>query len=244
MNILIASPVYGAVECETVTAIEATRDALRARGDTVPPWFWVRGGLTHENRNVICQRFLSAARDMATERDVLVQVDTDHDWKAVDMIAAIDFVGSGNADVVGFAHPIKSASYAENLGPLISPRLLSERPISRIEFARSTFIAVEAVGGGILVTSRRAIELLAKSARLTGDRRAVFDISAGRGEDMQFCRDWRATGGRIFCSLADVGHIGRHTFRGSLTQELARVEARDQVKNEKPMSRLLPPEKT
>lgn len=239
MNVFIASPVYEAPEPETVTSVEATRDALRARGDYVTPWRWVRGGLVQESRNVICAEFLKEPCD------ILVQADTDHEWNESDVVAAIDFVASGAADVVGFAYAFRRPELAGPLGNLTSPRLLEERPIERASHSGRTYLVVGAVGAGLLVTSRRAIEALSQRARdVGGGRRAVFDIAAGTGEDMLFCRDWRALGGKVHCDLrASVGHIGRHIYRGDLELQLATLHVREQARNrvtdEKPRTRLV-----
>lgn len=230
MKIFIASPVYDSPEPETVSSIEMLRDVLQSRGDIVPPWHWVRGGLVYESRNLICREFL------AGRSEVLVQVDTDHQFKPGDLIPAIDFVGSGKADVVGFAHPIKQHDFKGPLGNLVSPRLLPERPIQRVAYGGHTFLAVGSVGGGVFITSRLCIEAMHDGGA------AVFTGRAGAGEDSLFCAAWRERGGKVYCALEpSIGHIGRHIYRGSLVTELARVEAFDRVRAEKPLSRLVPP---
>lgn len=238
MNILLATPLYERPEADTVQSVEATRDALLARGDYVQPWRLIRAGLVHESRNIICRMFLES------QCDVLVQIDHDHVWKAEDLIATIDFVGkSGLAHVCGFAHPYKR-SWAKGMA---SPRFLKERPIPRVVYEGRAYLEVDVVGGGILVTSRRAIELSTEKARTLDDgSRAPFDIRAGYGEDVWFCREWRKLGGTIYCALeADIGHIGPFVYRADFPKELAAMEAKEaeiaRVKAEKPLSRLRPP---
>ena len=236
MNVLIATPLYDRPEPEMVSCVEATRDALRARGDYVPPWMWLRGGLVQESRNAICARFLQEPFD------VLVQIDHDHTWRSVDVMSAVDFVSeAGPGEVCGFAHPMKQTDFRGPLGVLTSPRLLPDRPIQYVDFkGQAVYAKVGAVGGGILVTSRLAIETVAKNARiLPNGLRAVFDIAAGTGEDVQFCATWRKLGGTVYCDLhAQIGHIGRHVYRGSLGDELRKLEAREAARSEAAVSGL------
>jgi len=95
MKIFLGSPCYDSMEPEFVGSLIATMNALREREHEVLDWGFVRGTLPHFSRNTL------AAETMSEEADVMVQIDVDHQWRSGDLVAAIELVGSGRADVVG-----------------------------------------------------------------------------------------------------------------------------------------------
>jgi len=210
LKIFIGSPCYDSMEPEFVGSLLASMDALHDRGHELCDWGYVRGTLPHFARNTLAFEALSEGAD------VMVQVDTDHQWKSGDLVAAIECVGAGRVDVVGFAHVTRSDS---TLGgdPFVSPKMLPEKSLRAIRHEGVVYVEVRAVGAGVLVASRRCLERLAEGA--PKDKRGqpkLFMMPDETGEDVYFCQQWQKLGGRIYCHRdAIVAHIGKATFAAS-----------------------------
>src|SRR5580700_11610135 len=116
LRIFLGSPCYDAMEPEFVGSLIASMDALYDRGHEVLDWGFIKGTLPHFARNNL------VAEAMSEEADVMVQLDTDHQWKSGNLVEAIECVGAGRADVVGYAHVGRSH---QTLGgdPFVSPKL-------------------------------------------------------------------------------------------------------------------------
>lgn len=211
LKIFLGSPCYDTMEPEFVGSLIASIDALRARGHEVLDWGYVKGTLPHFARNTL------VAEAMTEEADVMVQLDTDHQWRSRDLVAAIECVGSGRADVVGYAHVGRSN---ETLGgdPFVSPKLFDESSLRAIEHEGVVYVEVQAVGSGVLVVSRRCLEKLSEKAprNRRGGLPMLFRMQDDLGEDIYFCDRWREMGGKIYCHRdAIVAHIGKTTFAAS-----------------------------
>jgi len=238
-SVMLATPVADKVETDTVQSVEGLRDYLMQLGYQVPPWQFCKGGLVDANRNLIAEWMLES------RCTVLVQFDADHVFKPADVAPAVNFVASGRADVVGFAHPWKrDTREGGRLGNLVSPRLFDDYSKHTYQvFQGRQFMSVWGVGTGILVTSRRCLEKMYSTARAFGDsaHRAIFDAKTGYGEDLAFCNDWREKhGGVVWCDAqADIGHIGSKVYHGDLAEELGHVERRWAVKTAPAAGKLL-----
>jgi hypothetical protein len=210
LKIFIGSPCYDTMEPEFVGSLIATMDALRERGHELCDWGFVRGTIPHYARNSL------AAEAMDEEADVMVQIDTDHQWRSWDLVAAIECVGAGRADVVGYAHVTRSNQTVGG-DPFVSPKMFKEKSLRAIQYEDVVYVEVSAVGAGILVVSRRCLERLSETA--TRDRRGqpmLFKMVDEMGEDIYFCEQWKNAGGKIYCHRdAMVAHIGKTTFASS-----------------------------
>ena len=210
LKVFLGSPCYDAMEPEFVGSLLASMDMLRERGHELCDWGFVRGTLPHFSRNSL------VAEAMNEEADVVVQIDVDHQWRSGDLVAAIEFVGSGRADVVGFAHVTRSN---QTLGgdPFVSPKMLREPVLRAIRYAGAVYIEVQSVGAGIFVVSRRCLEQLSETA--TRSRQGLpmlFKMSDDTGEDFYFCEQWKKMGGKVYCHRdAIVARIGKTTFASS-----------------------------
>jgi hypothetical protein len=210
LKVFLGSPVYDAMEPEFVGSLLASMDALRERGHEICDWGYVKGTLPHFARNAI------AAEAMSEEADVMVQLDTDHQWASRHLVEAVECVGSGSADVVGYAHVTRSDN---TLGgdPFVSPKLLPEKSLRAIRHGGVVYVEVRAVGAGILVASRRCLERMSEG--VPRDKRGqpkLFVTPDEMGEDVYFCDQWRALGGKVYCHRdAVVAHIGKTTFASS-----------------------------
>jgi hypothetical protein len=237
MKVFFATPLYAQIESDTVASVERVRDAIRERGDAALPWRFSKGTLVHESRNSIVDWFLKS------DAHVLVQFDQDHVFLPDPIVDAIDFVASGESDVCGFAYPFRHPRVVSSMGNLTSPRLfLGERP-AITKHGRYRYLEVFAVGAGILITSRRAIEKSAERAEYTHHgRRTVFDMRCGVGEDIYFCTKWRKElGGKVHCAMdADIGHIGTIVHHGNLDKELESFNKFNEVRMQPAMTKLLP----
>ena len=210
MKIFLGSPCYDTMEPEFVGSLIATMDMLRDRGHELCDWGFVKGTLPHFSRNSL------VAEAMSEEADVMVQLDVDHQWKASHLVEAIECVGSGRADVIGFAHVTRSN---QTLGgdPFVSPKMFREPTLRAIRHAGKVYIEVRAVGAGIFITSRQCLERLSVEApRNKQGLPMLFKMVDETGEDFYFCEQWRKLGGKIYCHRdAIVAHIGKTTFASS-----------------------------
>ena len=211
LKIFLGSPCYDSMEPEFVGSLIATMDMLHDRGHELCDWGYVRGTLPHFSRNTL------AAEAMSEEADVMVQLDVDHQWKASNLVEAIESVGAGHADVVGFAH-VKRTNETMGGDTFVSPKMFKgETTLRAIQVAGVVYIEVSAVGAGMLVVSGRCLEQL--SANAPRDKRGqpkLFRMPDETGEDVYFCDQWRQTGGKVYCHRdAIVAHIGKTTFAAS-----------------------------
>jgi hypothetical protein len=211
MRVFLASPCYDAMEPEFVGSLLATLDLLRERGHEAE-WGFIKGTLVHKARNTLADEVLSDGAD------VMVQLDVDHQWRSGDLVAAVECVGAGRLDVVGFAYVLRSRQTLDE-DRFASPKLLDEpSPLRAVRHDEVTYVEVAAVGGGILVVSRRCLERMAEDA--SRDERdgvaMLFKMVEGIGEDVYFCQRWRELGGRVYCHVdAIVAHIGKTAFADS-----------------------------
>jgi hypothetical protein len=210
LRIFLGSPCYDTMEPEFVGSLLASMDMLRERGHELCDWGFVRGTLPHFARNSL------AAEAMNEEADVIVQLDADHQWKSGNLVEAIECVGAGRADVVGFAHVTRSN---QTLGgdPFVSPKMLREKTLRAIQYEGVVYIEVASVGAGIFVVSRRALERLTETAtRTRNGLPMLFKMPDDTGEDFYFCEKWRELGEKVYCHRdAIVAHIGKTTFASS-----------------------------
>lgn len=203
MRVTLASPIYERAEPAFVTCLIATLDELHARGHEAD-WRYANA-IVHQARNYLMDDM------MRHKPDVLVQLDADHQFDAADVTDAIEAVGEGLADIIGFAYPRRVNGPHDGM-PWTSPILRSP---ARPGFIRADkqYAEVDGVGGGILVCSYVCIERMSVDVprQVLGGAPMLFDFRPDVGEDAFFCDRWRAMGGKVYCDVTSlVGHIGSH----------------------------------
>ena len=206
MRITIGSPIYERPEPAFVVSLIALLDELREREHDAD-WRYA-SGVVHWARNYVMN-------DMMREGpDVLVQLDVDHQFEAEDVAEAIELVGEGHVPMVGFACLGRKPKNAHEPPPWATP--VVRHPVrSSFEYRGRKYIEVDAVGGGLLVCSRGAIELLSADAprQSFGDAPVLFDFRVNVSEDTFFCDRWREMGGKIYCDMTSLtGHIGSRVY--------------------------------
>ncbi len=218
MIVTLGSPIYERPEPAFVTCLIATLDLLRERGHQAD-WRYV-SNITHVARNYLVADMLKK------DPSVLVQIDGDHQWEAEDVVDAIETVAEGQADIIGFSHLDRR--------PMNIREIVWCSPIVRgkagwgFERNGKHYIEVDAVGGGILVTSRACIEKMSANVpeQELGEVPAIFQFPPdGGGEDSLFCDKWRATGGKVHCDVTSlVGHIGKIIYAANPARLIDRYE--------------------
>lgn len=225
LKVAIGTAVYDQVEPQYVRSLVRTLALLRDRGHQAD-WDYGQSSLLHWTRSHIAnQQFQDGA-------DVLVQVDADQKWDAPDLVAAIECVGAGRADVVGFAIPTRRKVDRIFLSPQFTRVEAGEDaatpttskvvlPLRGFVDENVRYIQVHSVSG-LTVCSRACIErLLVGVGRFHDGTPALYDFAVvdgeRLGEDMYFCSRWRALGGKIhFHADATVSHVGKAVFAGDV----------------------------
>lgn len=145
-----------------------------------------------------------------------IMIDADTLCDPADLVKLIEY----DADIVG-------AAYRTRNEPLAWP---SVRWLHQdIRPREDGLLEAEAVGTGLIKISKRALQQLWDAEPLHyrdpttvgGNARGVFwfEIKDGHlwGEDIVFCRKWRALGGNVFTDpTIQTSHIGAHSFTGKL----------------------------
>ncbi len=214
MIVTLGSPIYERPEPAMVTCLIATLDLLRERGHEAD-WRYV-SNITHVARNYLMADMLK--RDPS----VLVQIDGDHQWEAEDVVDAIETIGEGQADIIGFAHLDRRPKQAHD-ATWCSP-IVRGKAGWGFERNGKHYIEVHAVGGGILVCSRVCVEKMIASVEPC-EVPAIFEFPRVGGEDVFFCDNWRGMGGKVHCDVTSlVGHIGKHVFAMNPAHLLNQIE--------------------
>lgn len=137
-------------------------------------------------------------------------------------------------DMIAFGEPIVGAIYPKRT----SPRVWCGSGIEAAEY-RHGFIEVEGVGGGAMLIRRDAVDKMIEGyPDLIGDYMVLDDMKAAgatrtlrffdqfitpegkAGEDISFCRRWRAIGGVVWASTGyEIQHVGPHIFSGCFAKE-------------------------
>lgn len=221
MRITIGSPIYERPEPAMMTCTIATLDLLRERGH-VADWRYATS-FVHFARNLLVRNML------LLEPDVIVQFDADMQWDPEDAVLAIEAVGEGAADVIGFAYLDRKPQHLNDFGwasPLV-------RDKARFGFEREGkhYIEVDGVGGGILCCSRSCMEKMSADAprQELGDAPMVFDVRDGLLDDTFFCNRWRAMGGKVHCDITSLlGHIGIRVYAMDPSNKFTSLEFEDE----------------
>lgn len=195
-SVHIGIPTYGGVEPEFLASLLAGVLVCREVGIEVEADIVSNCSLIAKARNEIAARFLSGGRDC------LLFLDADLHFKAEDMVRLIQRPEA----VIGSAYVKKDHSGIFVCNPV--------RPYVEQDGAWE----VEGIGTGFLRIKREALEGMDVPTYGPEQTRAFFNcgIVDGEymGEDYAFCREYRRQGGRVWMLPAEIGHVGKHTYRG------------------------------
>lgn len=193
-SVYIGIPAYGGVEALFLNSILAGVLVCREAGWDIDYEVLPGCSLIDKARNDIAARFLESGRDC------LLFLDADLQFQAADMLRLLE----RPEDVIGSAYVRKDGEGKYNVRPL-SP--LNERDGAW---------ECEGIATGFLKISREALESM--DVPTYGTTKCFFQsgLIDGEywGEDYTFCRRYREQGGQIWLLPADLGHVGKHTYRG------------------------------
>lgn len=195
-SVYIGIPAYGGVEAEFLNSVLAGVLVCQAAGWDITYEVLPGCSLITKARNEITARFLKS------DCDCLLFLDADLVFDAGDMLRLLE----RPEDVIGSAYVRKDGSGKYNVRPL--------EPLNEHDGAWEC----EGIATGFLKISRRALESMAVPAY--GDSQTPVFFESGLfdgvywGEDYLFCKRYREQGGRVWLLPADIGHVGKHIFRG------------------------------
>ena len=211
-RVVIGTPVYNDLMPEFVQSLIDTLALLRERRH-LATWIHHTGTTVHRSRNLL------AAQQLRSGADVLVQIDADMGWHAVDLVAGIEIVLGGQVDLLGYAAPNRRPG--AGTPAFVSPILLPGRARG-IVCNGARLIEVRSIGG-IIVASRRAALRMSEIAEQDGRGVPVlFAFEHGLGEDVFFAHRWREVlGGKVHCMVDPViTHFGRVAYQGDFASSL------------------------
>lgn len=195
-SVYIGIPAYGGVEAEFLNSILAGVLVCQAAGWHIEYEVLPGCSLITKARNDIADRFLKSGCDW------LLFLDADLVFDAGDMLRLLE----RSEDVIGSAYVKKNGSGTYTVIP-VEPHVQQDG-------------AWEAGGiaTGFLKISRKALESMDAASYGDGTK-AYFEsgVFDGRywGEDYLFCKRYREQGGRVWLLPADIGHVGKFTYRGA-----------------------------
>lgn len=210
-KVMLATTVYDRTDDGYTFAIASSREALHQRG--IKSAYFLLQGNCHvdDARNEVVKEFL------ASDCTDLVFLDADVVWEPGDLLRLC----TRDADVVGGVYP-----YRHEGREGMPVRLLEGSPEPN-----DGLVEVEGLPTGFIRIRRPVLEALADRAESypspSGDVPLVFErtLEAGTrwGGDLNFCRKWRALGGKV---LADyelrLGHAAKTVLYDSLGAWLRR----------------------
>lgn len=193
-SVYIGIPAYGGVEALFLNSVLAGVLVCREAGWDIDYEVLPGCSLIDKARNDIAARFLESGRDC------LLFLDADLTFDAADMLRLLE----RPEDVIGSAYVRKDGSGLYNVRPL--------EPLNQQDGAWEC----EGIATGFLKINRRALESL--EAPMYGNTRAYFQSGIVDGvywgEDYNFCRMVREQGGSVWMLPAEIGHVGKHTYKG------------------------------
>lgn len=196
MKLYIGVPAYGGIEPEFLKSLLVGALICQAAGVEVELDLVSNCSLIAKARNEIADRFLKS------DYDCLFFIDADIEFVGVDFFRMIHRPEL----VVGGAYAKKDGSGKYNVVPLDPPVI------------EDGLQEVARIGTGFLRIRREAFERMAVPE--ADGIRQFFNCGPRNGqywgEDYAFCEDYRATGGRIWLYPCQLGHVGKHTYRGNL----------------------------
>jgi predicted O-methyltransferase YrrM len=209
-KVFLATTVYDSPDVSYTFSIARTREAMHKAG--LPTAYHILAGNCHvdDARNSVVQAFLES------DASELVFLDADVSWQPSQLIALCGF----DCDVVGGVYPYRREGKDG----------MPVRSLPGSGLPKDGLVEVEGLPTGFLRIKRHVIERLAEGARKFSmgqvkDVPLLFERTLeaeGRlGGDINFCRKWRALGGKVFAA-ADLrlGHCGKSVLVDSLSASL------------------------
>ena len=185
----------------------ATASCLMSEGDpslVIEVFFSQLGGITFA-RDEIAKHFLASGAER------LVFIDEDITWGAGDLTRLL----SHDVDLVGGCYRLKQEKEAYPI-----------RWLGGVEPANpgNDLIEVDGLPTGFLSIRRTVFEKMyaahpeRKYKNAGNEYHGYFAMPYGWGEDLQFCRDWRALGGKVWLdpTLNLTHHAGPHSYHGNI----------------------------
>jgi hypothetical protein len=213
-NVAFATPTYSQDPYDGyLTSLATTQEVLRLIG-IESRRLTLRGNCYVElARNVLVAAFLE------TPCTHLFCLDDDLEWDA----AAVPRMLARDVDIIGGLYPFKIDEESYPAGFVMSS--------DGYHLGRDGMLEMVMLPGGFLCIKREAILRMIEAYPETrfvgkglGDREAEMwglfscDIEDGKwwGEDVQFCKRWRAIGGQLWAEPdIDFGHCGKKVWRGN-----------------------------
>jgi glycosyltransferase involved in cell wall biosynthesis len=148
------------------------------------------------NRNTIVERVLAEGGS-----DYLLWIDSD-----------VTFPPDGLIRLLAHDEPVVGADYPRRK----PPHDFTGRPLEHGSQPQSGFVEFEFIPAGFMLVWRQVYDSFGlKSPWYYETYAGMNDEVQGAGEDINFCRDLRHLGIKIWCDLdltREMGHIGRLTF--------------------------------
>lgn len=219
-KVCLATTAYGALDPAYVFALQQSRAALAAAGIGSAYLLLHANCHVDDARNTVVREFL------LSDCTDLVFLDADVAWDTECLVELCQY----QCDVVGGVYPYRREGMdgAMPVRPLLTG---DAEPLA------NGLVEVEGLPAGFLRIRRSVLETMCEDAQHfwgQDDRRAripllferTFDPATGIrwGGDIEFCRRWRARGGKVYVAPAfRLGHAGRKMTVDSLTAMMRRT---------------------
>lgn len=214
-KVMLASTVYDSPSPEYTYSIQKSREALHEAG--IGTAYLLLSGNCHvdDARNLVARSFLDS------DCDDLVFLDADVSWEAQDLVRLCQH----EADIVGGVYPYRRQD---------KPDELPARLIPGAEVVDG-LVEVEGLPTGFMRIRREVFEAIKphvgsfphEGSTLWLFFERTLEDGTRWGGDLNFCRRWRKTGGKIHADYEVVlGHVAKILVKGSLGSQLRRRERR------------------
>jgi hypothetical protein len=216
-SVMLGTPCYADVSPHYAAALFETGMLLRNFGVICEPKM-IGGLATHVGRNAIAEVF------MASEHTDLIFIDADMSWSPWDVIRLL---ASRQALIGGVGHK-RSAKIREGA----SPWCFKPLPDAAAVPDAMGNIEVSAIGMGMTLIHRSVFQYIAKGRpdlQRVGESGQPYwrffawgdENGAELSEDYEFCRRWRAIGGKVWVDASiKLGHYGQHDFGARLPHDI------------------------
>ena len=218
-KIMLATTAYDSLDASYVFSIQRSRQALEEAGYLTS--YMLLSGNCHvdDARNRVVQEFL------LTDCTDLVFLDADVSWEPGSLIKLVSY----DCDIVGGVYPYRRDG--EGIASFSMPVLMMP---GEVETSDQGLIEVDGLPTGFMRIRRVVLETLAKEAGHyfhQGDRRSETPLLFERvltdgtrwGGDLNFCRKWIATGGKVWAAPEMyLGHTTKAVLNDSLGAALRR----------------------
>lgn len=217
MKVVFATPSLSGPTAPYIKSLEQSIPLITAAG-------WEEGYVQElQNPYISAARAIMTRKALDAKADVVVYLDYDLSWDARDLLTLLE----SDADVVAGTYRYKKPE-VEYMGEIISNA--HGTPLVR----KDGCIAMNWVPAGFLKVTKNALQkfMRAYPELLYGERDSpsvdLFNHGAHKGvwygEDVAFCRNWRAIGGEVWLTpnLNINHHTVKEVFNGNMHEFLLR----------------------